>query len=125
MSDATRPTVSIMLDKERHLLLDFNALAEMERVTGKSVLQEATWDDISATDIRALIWAGLLHEEPDLTLEQVGAMLHPGMVNDVVGPLREALDVILSGEQEAASGSPQAETDEEPDPAPLATQTPG
>ncbi len=65
--------VKILLDKERTLRFDFNACVAYERETGQSI--SALKDNPGFTSIRALIWAGLLHEEPKLTIERAGAML--------------------------------------------------
>jgi len=75
MSKPTSPTVEIKLDKIRHLKCDFNALVAIEEATGQDVLNEAVWQNPSATIMRALLWGCLLYEDTGLALEQVGAML--------------------------------------------------
>jgi len=77
MADKTRPAVNIMLDKERRLLFDLNAMAAFEDATGKSVfsLKAAS---LGAKDLRALLWSMLLHEDDTLTLKQVGSWITPG-----------------------------------------------
>jgi hypothetical protein len=65
---------TIHLDRPRTLVLDWNAYAEFEGVTGLSLLvDEITFD--SMFKIRAIVWAGLLHEDPDLTIQNVGTLL--------------------------------------------------
>jgi hypothetical protein len=83
----TVPIVEIELDKVRHLRMDFNALAQAEEVTGKSFLNGIAWQGMTVKDYRALIWACLLHEDPELTLEAVGSMVHVGNVEYVTGCL--------------------------------------
>lgn len=84
MSDPTRPTAKVTLDRERTMALDMNALANAEEVLGKSVLDEAVWKAPSARDIRALLWACLKSgDDPDLTLEQAGALVYPGNIAQV------------------------------------------
>jgi len=68
-------TVTINLDKERHLTLNLNAMVAFEKATGKSLFQPDSLKEMTASDIRALLWACMLQEEPALTLEQVGAMI--------------------------------------------------
>lgn len=70
-------TRKVMLDKERTLRMDFNALAKAEEITGKNFNKAETWRNLSATDYRALTWGCLLDEQGDLTLEQVGKLLTP------------------------------------------------
>ena len=78
MTQSVEPKlVAIELDRHRKMLIDFNALASFEEVTGKSALREGI-DSKSAVDIRAFLWAALRHEDPGLTLDQVGAMIHLG-----------------------------------------------
>jgi hypothetical protein len=81
MSKPTVPIVEIELDKLRHLRMDFNALAKVEEVTGKSFLNGVSWQNMTVRDYRALLWACLIHEDPELTLEDVGAMVHVGNVD--------------------------------------------
>lgn len=71
--------VAITLDRERHLLLDFNALTVAEELTGRNFLLQETWNTLSARDVRALLFACLKHEDADLTLDQVGSLV--GLLN--------------------------------------------
>lgn len=86
----TAPTFEVTLDKARHLKFDFNALALAEKETGKNLLQGGAWGNMSAGDIRAFLWAGLLWEDSDLTLEMVGSWLHPGNAGEVGQELKNA-----------------------------------
>jgi hypothetical protein len=71
----------VTLDRERSLKFDLNALAALEDVLGRSVLGDGGMDLKGARELRAFFWAGLLHEDPSLTIEQVGAMMDgPGAV---------------------------------------------
>ena len=80
------------MDKKRHFLYDLNAMIRFEEVTGKNTLQGLSPADLSAKDFRALIWACLLHEDKELTLEQVGAMFHSGNMDQMIGRLTDALE---------------------------------
>lgn len=94
-------TATIELDRPRTLRMDFNALVRAEETTGKNFVDARNWIDLdvredeqtltafvaristsglklTAADTRALLHACLLHEDASLTLEQVGAWLHPG-----------------------------------------------
>lgn len=86
------PTFEVTLDKVRHLKFDFNALALAEKETGKNLLKGAAWADMSASDIRAFLWAGLLWEDSELTLGMVGSMIHPGNAGDVGADLQSAVN---------------------------------
>jgi len=73
------PTVTIAINgEERHLLFDFNALATLEEKFGGNALDPDFWrrllENMSATTIRTLVWAGLLHEDPDLDIRAAGRL---------------------------------------------------
>jgi len=98
-----RPTVNsvkIDLDKERTLRFDFNAMASYEEATGANALL-MDWAKASAKQIRALMWACLLHEDSSLTLEQVGGMLHGGNAK-IIG--KKIMEAILAGSPKAKAG---------------------
>lgn len=61
--------------KSRELRFDFNALVQFEEDTGLNVLDGAVWNNMTATSLRALLRAALLHKEPELTLAEVGGWL--------------------------------------------------
>lgn len=81
----------ITLDKERHLRYDLNAMILYEELTGKDIIDlfNSVFKKIKATeegkpvkgklfslaDTRALLYAGLKHEDPSLTLEKAGKMI--------------------------------------------------
>jgi hypothetical protein len=98
------PTVQVDLGdgKTRNLRYDLNAFCDLERVTGKSITE---FSSPSITDVRALVWAGLLHEEPGLTEREVGALLGMADVQDVMGLVAEALGLAMP-EAEANGNSP-------------------
>ena len=70
--------VKIKLDRKRHLLVTSQGIADFERVTGKPLLGKATLTgNLSFKDIIAMTWALLLHEDSQLTLDQVSDMIRP------------------------------------------------
>lgn len=85
------PLVEIDLDKPRHLRLDLNAMCEFERVSGKSIAEIGN----SLRDIRIMLWAALVHEDPDLTEEGVGSFIHAGNLSLVNAALSQAFMVAM------------------------------
>lgn len=83
----TKP-VPITLDKERHLLLNLNAYCIAEDITGVNYIRKAAaLSELNFRDLRALLYAGLKHEDPTLTLEKVGEIVGSndfGAVGDAV-----------------------------------------
>ena len=89
-----RPAVPIELDKKRHLLLDLNAMVAFEEETGKNLFDDkvskAFSTSFSPKDLRALLWACLLHDDENLTIRQVGSWIHTGNMGDIAGKLATA-----------------------------------
>jgi len=56
---------------ERNLRFDINALADFEEKTGMGISKLMHTSAVYAAT-RALLWAGLKHEDPSLTTERVG-----------------------------------------------------
>lgn len=99
--------VKIALDKERSLKLTLNAMVKFEEATGKSLLKEADLFKMTATDLRALLWACLLHEDKALTLDQVGDMIDISNINIVAKKLGDAWTAALPESKEL---SPNAQS---------------
>ena len=70
------PEVEVKLgDKLRKLCFDFNAICRLEEKSGKNALSSETWNNLSALDVRALLWAACLKDDPELTIESVGEFI--------------------------------------------------
>jgi hypothetical protein len=59
----------------RTLRFSFNALCRMEQTLGTSVNRIVAGGVAGFTEVRALLWAALLHEQPDLTVEATGDLV--------------------------------------------------
>lgn len=86
----TAPQILVDLDRERRLRYDFNALRLIESETGKNMLDQSSWASMNATEVVVLIWAGLKWEAKELTLDDVGAMLHPGNLEGLMAKIEKA-----------------------------------
>ena len=83
MANPKRGEVEVLLGRDpesgelvrRTLRMGFNAFASLERLTGKSVQELAAPGRMGLGDVRDILWAGLLHEEPRLQPETVGAWM--------------------------------------------------
>jgi len=95
MSKITAPVVKVTLDRERSLLLDLNAMAEFEEYTGKSFLSVSSLTDMGMKDLRALLWACLIHEDENLTVKQVGAMVHSENMNRISDAIVKAFSMAM------------------------------
>jgi hypothetical protein len=83
--------------KQYKLKYDFNALCEMEDALGVDSIFETFQQgfNVSAKNIRILIWAGLIHEHEDLTIKDVGRILTGVDLKEVYAAVAEALNAIL------------------------------
>ncbi|GMA55498.1 hypothetical protein GCM10025857_68550 [Alicyclobacillus contaminans] len=92
------------LDKERTLKYDLNAFAEIEDRFGtlQKAFEELEKRKLKA--VRAILWAGLLHEDPKLTEQQVGAMLSfadlASILPDVMKAIMAALPDVTEDDTE-------------------------
>jgi len=98
-----KPFVMVNLDRPRRLRYSMNALVNMEEALEKPIgriISEFNAGMFGLKDIRAVIWAGLLHENPDLTQEQVGDMIDEAeSMNYVIRQVGEALRFAFSNKE--------------------------
>ena len=88
MRNPAAPKVNVELDKEYTLILDMNAMVAFEEASGKPI--HSIGQDMSMKDMRALMWACMLAEAPDITPQEVGRLIHPNnlmAVADKIGKL--------------------------------------
>ena len=98
MSTAPLPGggVTLTLDRERTLRLDFNALCALRKETGQNPLSPSFWADFDdVLKLRATLWAALIHEDPKLTVEQVGNLIDMKRIAEIAdalaGPVSAAM----------------------------------
>jgi hypothetical protein len=90
--------ITINLDKPRKLKFDLNAMAAYEDSTGKSAF--TIGEDISAKSIRALLWASLIHEDSELTIEDVGSMIHTGNMQEITQKINKLVQTSTDAGEE-------------------------
>lgn len=103
-----KPGVKISLDRERTLRFDLNAMVTFEETTGKS-LSEGLFRDgkVSSKDLRAMLWACLVHEDDALTEKQVGSWISMSNIVEIASKLNEAFMVAMP---ESADKAPLAKS---------------
>lgn len=75
--DPTLPNVELIVGGATfHLAYDFNAIIKAEKETGVNLLSSAV-GEINATSLRGLLWASLLPENPEMTIDQAGKLVKP------------------------------------------------
>jgi hypothetical protein len=104
-SGGKRPTVEFIPielgGKDRNLLIDFNALSLIEEKTGLNTLSQEMWNSLNATNLKIFLWACLVHEDEELSLSDVGRMIHIGNMNYINEKLTEAYKMIQPDEEDS------------------------
>lgn len=84
-------SVQITLEEKQYTLVcDLNAMSLIEEQIEKNVLQEDFWENISATELRATLYAFLNCRHPDLPLKEVGSMINIGNMAYITQKMMEA-----------------------------------
>ncbi len=93
--------------EERHFLLDLNAIEAFEETTGINLMEKSSLDTqkMSIKELKALVWAGLLHEDSDLTIRQVGSMVHTGNMLELTSAITEAMSNSMPENKETGSAA--------------------
>ena len=90
MANPLRGEVELKAGEKTYVLrYTTNALVELEERTGRSVMDIANRP--SFKDARALVWAGLIHANPDLTLEQAGEIMDAAGFTEAIQAASQAL----------------------------------
>lgn len=67
--------ISFELDKTRNLRYGMQALIKIEERLGKSFAKIDFESDMKYSDLAIIIWAGLEHEDKDLTIDKVTELI--------------------------------------------------
>jgi hypothetical protein len=87
--------VPVLLDKERHLVFDLNAICELEDKFGSV---KKAFDEMSKGSMkvmRTFLWAGLIHDDENLTEKQVGALIGMSNIQEISKKVEEAVSESL------------------------------
>ena len=106
--ERARPGIAILLDKERHLKFDLNAMAAYEEATGESLLGGLAKESIGARQLRALLWACLIHEDEKLTLKEVGSWINTDNIEEISGRISAAFQSAIPESEESEESDPLA-----------------
>lgn len=100
-----RPPIEIDLgdEKKRTLKYTLNSFAEMEERYGKIDIAVKQMEDGSVKAIRFMLWAGLMHNNEELTEKEVGALLELTDLEYVGEKMSEAMDADLPDKKEIKS----------------------
>lgn len=95
VADVKRKAIKIKLGDgvERELRFTLNALAELEDRYGTP---QAAFDKLekeqSMKALRFILWAGMIHDSPDLTEMQVGNLIDTANMQEMIDSISTAFD---------------------------------
>jgi hypothetical protein len=89
MANKERGEVKILLDKERTLKFNLNSLVYAEE-NGVDLQNMEKGGKLKLKDLRTLLYAGLMHEDKELTPEQVGEMIDVFNISEISEALNKA-----------------------------------
>jgi hypothetical protein len=83
--DPTLPSVSFVVKGEKYnLCFDFNAVAIVYQQTGINLLDEGAVSNPNPVVIRALLYAALLKNHPDMTVDAAGSLITLHNVTEIM-----------------------------------------
>ena len=100
--------VKITLDKERHLRLTLKGMLEFEKMTGVNLLKGFDFNKLKLEDSARLLWASLIHEDKELTLDDVLYMVDVSNLTIVMEALIDCIN--QSAPKVEGDSHPLAET---------------
>lgn len=77
---------------ERTIKFTLNAMAELEDRYGSVEEAFKQLDNNSIKAVRCILWAGLIHEDPDLTEQQVGNLIDIQYMQELMASLGDAFN---------------------------------
>lgn len=94
VKDVKSKAIKITLNDgvERTIKFTLNALAELEDRYGSVDEAFKQLDNNSIKAVRCILWAGLIHEDPELTEQQVGNLIDIQYMQELMASLGEAFD---------------------------------
>ena len=84
---------------ERTIKFTLNAMAELEDRYGSVEAAFKQLDNGSIKAVRCILWAGLIHEDPDLTEQQVGNLIDLQYLQELMSSIGDAFDNDMPNEQ--------------------------
>lgn len=97
-------STKIVLDKERNLKYDLNSFVDLEEEYGNINDALAAMQKGNIKALRAVLWAGLHHEDESLTPISVGAMIDLPSLEDLIKKLTFVLSDSLVEETPKEDG---------------------
>lgn len=95
VKDVKVKKIPVQLDKERHLVFDLNAFCEIEDKFGSITEAFKSLENVSMKALRTLLWAGLVHEDENLTEKEVGKLIDLSNISELANAVAEAMNAAM------------------------------
>ncbi len=96
--------ITINLDKPRTLRYGINALAKIEDLTNKPLVK-LDLKNVGIKDLLIITYAGLCHEDSNLTIEKVGDIIDEySSLGEIAEKVGEALTLAFGKEDKSSKG---------------------
>lgn len=102
MANKHRGEVEIFLDKKRTLKYNMNALVNLEEALGHSITQMDA-SNVGIKRIVQMFWAGMLHDMPNLTLQEAADLMDYSTLDEISQKVSEAFELAFEPEKKTAS----------------------
>lgn len=103
-AEQARPEKYITLDRRRKFIMNWHALLMLEKTLGKNAFRAIDWSDPGLNDVTHILWAGLLTEDPSLTIAQVIEMLNPNDLARISSEISEGTAAAMPKAEGGAEG---------------------
>lgn len=90
-----RKEIIVDLDRPRKLVYDLNAFAEMEDAYGSVDEAIVVMEKGSIKAVRFMLWAGLVSDDPTLTVQDVGALVGLADLGELAEHMNDAMSLDL------------------------------
>ena len=108
MSQDGRSVLVVLNGTEKHLRYSVNVLADLEQQMGQPLGSALAAEAIGIRTIRAMLWAGLKHDTPALSVTETGDLMQTyldggGSLPDLTTKMLEALSLAgFAGDKDKA-----------------------
>jgi hypothetical protein len=92
--------ITLLDGVERKIKFDLNAMAELEDRYGSVQAAFDMLDKNSIKAVRFILWAGLIHEDPDLTEQKVGSLIDMPYLQNLMSTLGQAFQADMPEQTE-------------------------
>lgn len=113
-ADKALPGVEIIIDgKKRVLKYTLYSLCKLDEKTGKNPLDGGMFSEMRPSDVAAVLWAGLLHEDKNLQMEELAEKIDMLELRDVASSMMKAFVQSSPSEDETKKNSTEDQTAQE------------